>query len=209
MKPFLELLAESAARHSHLCPRQVLGVRTGILAGQLLGLELPQVDKRLLAIVETDGCMTDGIAVATNCWVGSRTMRIEDYGKVAATFVDTDTGRAVRIVPRSGVRQRASEFAPEALDQSEAMLLSYQRMPAAELFSVQSVQLNTPVAQIISRPGTKGICRVCGEEIINEREVLCDGRVLCRPCAGQSYYSVLPPFALLVSEPISEWRALP
>ena len=99
MKTLDELLVESSARHRHLCPRQVLGVQMGRLAADLLGLDLPQDDKRLLTIVETDGCFTTGLSVATNCWVGRRTMRVEDYGKVAATFVDTQTEQAIRIAP--------------------------------------------------------------------------------------------------------------
>ncbi|HJW83887.1 MAG TPA: formylmethanofuran dehydrogenase subunit E family protein, partial [Anaerolineae bacterium] len=135
MPTLTELLNASAASHRHLCPRQVLGVRMGMLAGRVLGLDLPQSDtradgasagKRLLAIVETDGCFSDGVAVATNCWVGRRTLRVEDYGKVAATFVDTHTGYAVRIVPRYGVRNLAPAYAPEARNKWEAQLLGYQ-----------------------------------------------------------------------------------
>ncbi len=86
MKTLDELLAASAALHRHLCPRQVLGVQMGRLAAELLQLELPQSDKRLLTIVETDGCFSTGVSVATNCWVGRRTLRVEDYGKVACNF---------------------------------------------------------------------------------------------------------------------------
>jgi formylmethanofuran dehydrogenase subunit E len=45
----------------------------------------------LLTILETDGCAADGVSAATGCWVGRRTLRVEDFGKVAATFVDTQT----------------------------------------------------------------------------------------------------------------------
>src|SRR5688572_19018238 len=83
-----DMLEASAAHHTRLCPRQVLGLRMGLLAGQLLRLELPRTDKRLIAIVETDGCTTDGIMAATGCSVGRRTMFIRDWGKVAATFID-------------------------------------------------------------------------------------------------------------------------
>lgn len=192
MKSLLELLSQSAALHKHLCPRQVLGVRMGLLAGEILGLHLPQSDKRLLTIVETDGCAADGIAVATNCWVGRRTMRVEDFGKVAATFVDTQLHQAVRIVPRSEARTTARAFAPEAGNKWEAQLLGYQRMPALELLSVQPVHLNTPLEKIISRPGRKAICDRCGEEILNEREVLWENLTLCKTCAGQSYYTPIP-----------------
>jgi formylmethanofuran dehydrogenase subunit E len=145
-----ELLQTSAALHNHLCPRQVLGVRMGIYAGELLALQVPQADKRLLVIVETDGCFADGVAAATNCWIGRRTMRVEDYGKAAATFVDTETGVALRLAPRREARQLAEEYAPDAANHWEAMLLGYQRIESPTLFHVQPVTLRTPLAQIIS-----------------------------------------------------------
>jgi formylmethanofuran dehydrogenase subunit E len=183
-----ELLAASAARHDHLCPRQVLGVRMGLLAGEVLGFDLPQTDKRLIAIVETDGCGSDGVAVATGCWVGRRTLRIEDYGKMAATFVDTETGRAIRIAPRPEARDLAPTYAPEAANQWDAYLLGYQRMPVTELLAVQDVELLASIEAIVSQPGLRAICKICGEEIMNEREVVRGGLVLCQSCSGQSYY---------------------
>ena len=182
------LLEQSSQLHCHLCLRQVLGVRMGMYAGEILNLDLPQSDKRLYTILETDGCASDGVAVATNCWVGRRTMRVEDYGKVAATFVDTKTGEAIRLVPRSGVRCLARDFAPEAKNKWEAQLIGYQKMPSEMLFSVHHVQLLTPIEQIISRAGVKAICEMCGEEIMNEREVKRDDMTLCRSCAGEGYY---------------------
>jgi formylmethanofuran dehydrogenase subunit E len=186
-----ELLAATASLHDHLCPRQVLGVRMGVLAGRVLGLPVPQVDKRLLCIMETDGCASDGVAVATHCRVGRRTMRIEDYGKVAATFVDTRHERAVRIAPQPSARERAAAYAPQASSRWEAMLLGYQRMPDVELLVARPVRLKVPVERLVSRPGRRVPCAECGEEIMNEREVMLGGRVLCRGCAGQGYYEIL------------------
>jgi formylmethanofuran dehydrogenase subunit E len=188
MPTLTELLEASSALHRHLCPRQVLGVRMGLLAGELLDLPVPQTDKRLFTLVETDGCAADGVAVATNCWVGRRTLRVEDLGKVAATFVDTATGRAVRVAPRPQARALARGLAPEARNKWEAQLLGYQRLPAAQLLSAQAVRLKTPIEHIISRPGLKALCAHCGEEIMNEREVVQAGRVLCRTRAGAGYY---------------------
>ena len=132
-----DLLEQSAVLHRHLCPRQVLGVRMGMLAGELLGLELPQTRKRLLSIVETDGCFADGVSVATNCWVGRRTLRMVDYGKTAATFADTRIDTAVRLHPHTNIRQLAPEYAPEARNRWEAYLLGYQRMPDDLLVAIQ------------------------------------------------------------------------
>jgi formylmethanofuran dehydrogenase subunit E len=203
MNTLQELLEQSAELHRHLCPRQVLGVRMGIAAGQLLGLDLPQADKRLLTIVETDGCFTDGVAVATNCWVGRRTLRVLDYGKVAATFVDTQTGAARRIVPSAEARTHAANYAPEAHSRWEAMLLGYQRMPQGLLLRWQAVELTTPVAEILSRPGARALCDRCGEEILNEREIVRGGITLCRSCAGDGYYQPVSIACALAGDDVS------
>lgn len=182
------ILRESAKRHRHVCPRQVLGARMGILAGEILKLELPRADKKLLVIAETDGCTVDGIIAATGCHVGVRTLRILDFGKVAATFVNTYTEEAIRIAPDGEARTLAFDYAPNARNYWEAMLLGYQVMPAENLFKTQAVQLSSPLDKIISKPGRKALCEICKEEIINGREVLRNNAILCRSCAGESYY---------------------
>lgn len=183
------LLEESASRHrGHLCPRQVLGVRMGLYAAELLGLNLPQTDKRLFTFVETDGCMTDGISVATGCWWGRRTMRLIDYGKTAATFVDTQTNRAIRISPSCAARMRCVFYAPDAPDRWHAQLDAYQRMPAEELLDAQDVALTISLQAIISKPGQRVVCEQCGEDIINERYVRHGERILCCACSDGAYY---------------------
>lgn len=185
------LLQASAARHKHLCPRQVLGVRMGLYAAELFDLTLPQTDKRLFTIVEADGCFADGVSVATGCTLGHRTLRLADFGKVAATFVDTQTGQAVRVAPRPGIRQDAWQYAPAARNKWQAQLEGYQRMPSGELFVARPVLLTLSLERLISRPGLRTTCEQCGEEIINEREVIVEDRVLCQACAGQGYYQEL------------------
>lgn len=183
-----ELLQTSARLHHHLCPRQVLGVRIGLLGGQLLGLAVPQQDKRLLTIVETDGCATDGIAVATNCWVGRRTMRILDFGKIAATFVDTHTKQAARVTPSPQSRRLAKRYAPNAESRWHTYLLGYQRMPDEELLIARPVRLRFSLEELLSKETHRVICDLCGEEVFNEREVVQQGLTLCRVCAGEGYY---------------------
>jgi formylmethanofuran dehydrogenase subunit E len=188
MQDLQTLLAISSARHKHLCPRQVLGARIGLAGAAALGLELPRSDKRLLVILETDGCFADGVEVATDCTVGHRTLRVEDYGKTAAVFIDVKTGAALRVAPRLDVRERAYMFAPDEPRHYFAQLQAYQIMPDAELLMIQPITLTTPIEVIVSRPGVRVNCNQCGEEIINERELLVEGQALCRACTGHAYY---------------------
>ena len=183
-----DYLDKCAARHKHLCPRQVLGVRMGMMASRYLDFELRQPEKRLLTIVETDGCFADGIEAATGCTVGHRTLRVQDYGKVAAVFVDTKSGEAFRIAPLLDVRITADEYG-EGRSRWHRQLSGYQRMPVEKLFSIDWVILNVSIVEIVSRPGVRTNCDRCGEEIINERELTYDGIIICRPCAGNTYYT--------------------
>lgn len=185
-----KLLDESAALHrGHLCPRQVLGIRLGLYGAEMLGVDVPVAGHELLVIVETDGCFADGVSVATGCTVGHRTMRVVDYGKVAATLIDRATGEAVRLAPRRGVRGRAADYAPGEKSRWHTQLVGYQRMPADELLTCERVTLSVPLEQILSKPGCRVACDRCGEEIINEREVRRGDEVLCRACAGGGYYA--------------------
>lgn len=187
------LLDISSRDHSHLCPRQILGVRLGLLGMHSLGFDEPPAKKRLLVIVEADGCFADGISAATSCTVGHRTMRVEDYGKTAAVFVDTTTGLAVRVSPALDVRARAYEYARDEPRHYFAQMQAYQIMPDDVMFSVRPVILNTPVAEIVSRPGVRANCSHCGEEIMNEREVKVGALILCKPCADGGYYTEYVP----------------
>lgn len=184
------LLAATRARHSHLCPRQVLGVRMALAGAAGLDLDLPRSDKRLVVIAESDGCFADGLEVTAGISAGHRTLRFVDYGKVAATFADVRTGQAVRLAPRLDVRTRARDYAPGESRHYFAQLAGYQVMPEAELFDITPVVLTPSIAEIVSRAGVRTNCASCGEEIINEREVVVDGTPYCRSCAGPSYYQV-------------------
>ncbi len=191
-----DLIASTAALPRHLCPRQVLGVRMGLHAGELLGLELPRTDRRLLVFVETDGCFADSVSVATGCWLGHRTLRLIDHGKTAATFADTRTGQAVRVWPHLAARLRAPDHAPDAPDRWHAQRDGYQVMPDAELLRAEPVTLELDLVAIVSRPGRRVVCAACGEEVVNEREVVVGDRPRCRGCAGERYYRAAEPFQI-------------
>ncbi len=181
-------LTQSAARHSHLCPRQVLGVRMGLLALRLFGFTTAPSRKRLLVITETDGCLVDGIEVVTGVSAGHRTLRVEDYGKIAAVFTDTFTGESLRLAPQLDVRSKALAYVPDEARHYFIQLKAYQIMPDDELLSVRRVVLTPSADEILSKPGVRVACDRCGEEIINDREIYLNGRPFCRLCAGQGTY---------------------
>jgi formylmethanofuran dehydrogenase subunit E len=185
-----EYLKLSSSRHSHLCPRQVLGVRMGLAGLSAIELEPPILHKEALVIIETDGCFADGVEIVTGATVGHRTLRVVDLGKIAAVFANVKTGMTVRLAPALDVRQRAPAYAPEIKKKYYAQLKGYQRMPEAELFTIQPITLDPSLKVILSRPGVRTKCENCGEEIINERQVVVDGKIFCRTCAGERYYQV-------------------
>lgn len=184
------LLKKSASEHSHLCPRQVLGVRMGLAGLKALELVAPVSAQTALVIIETGGCFADGIRAATGASVGHRTLRVEDLGKIAGTFTSLKTNTSLRLVPRVDVRIKALDYAPQEKRKYFAQLQGYQVMSDDELFSITKVALTIPATQIISHQKARAVCQKCGEEIINEREVVVDGTVLCRTCAYGGYYRV-------------------
>jgi formylmethanofuran dehydrogenase subunit E len=143
-----------------------------------------------LVIVETDGCFVDGIEVASGATVGHRTLRVVDMGKIAATFVNVRSGKAIRLAPKHGVRSLAFTYAPDQDHRYKAQLEGYRVMPESELFVFQDVSLNPPLASLLSNPDARAACSRCGEEVINQREMILEGEVVCRSCAGGSYFTV-------------------
>lgn len=189
--PAYEQFAEQA--HGHLCAGQILGLRMALYGLRLLGIDDPTgADrKRLLTFVEIDRCMTDAIPVVTGCRLGKRALKIRDFGKVAATFCDLRDGRAVRIVALESAKQRAREMFPDIESRNRQQMEAYRIMPDDALFSVQWVRVTVSPEDLPGYKAPRVACEQCGEGISYRREVMCDGRTLCRSCAGESYYQPL------------------
>jgi formylmethanofuran dehydrogenase subunit E len=185
-RPFDDLLEEAVRFHGHACPGQVLGVRMTLAGCGALGIDRPRrAGKRLVVLVEIDRCATDAIQALTGVSLGKRTLKHLDYGKMAATFADTATGRAVRVVARDDARARARAWAPDIAESRQAQIAAYRVMPEAQLLTV------TPVVVApgwLDRPRARVACERCGEGVSYAREVVVEGRALCRACAGSPYY---------------------
>ena len=158
-----------------------------------LGLEDPQGKdrKRIVTFVEIDRCATDAIPIVTGCRLGKRALKFRDFGKVAATFCDLKQDRAVRVVARETSKQRARELYPEIGDKNQQQMRAYREMPDEELFSTQLVRVALGPEEFPGYKGERQICAECGEGINFNRGVVRDGRVLCKACAGERYYTPL------------------
>ena len=204
-----ELLHKAEAAHGHLCAGQVLGVRMAMLALQRLGIadprrrytapgELNPDRKRLVTFVEIDRCATDAIGVVTGCRVGKRALKLRDFGKMAATFVDLDAAlepavyKGLRIVALESSKARAKELYPE-LEKNAQQMHAYRELPDADLFSEQWVRVPLPPSEFPGYRGERVACTRCGEGINFDRFIERDGVRLCLACADSAalYYQPL------------------
>jgi formylmethanofuran dehydrogenase subunit E len=195
MESFDDLLKLAETAHGHLCAGQILGVRTAMLGCQRLVIEEPRGRdrKRLVTYVEIDRCATDAIGVVTGCRLGKRALKFRDWGKMAATFVDLDSGRAVRIAALESSKQRARELHPEIENKNKQQMLAYRELLDDELFSEEWVSVRIEPKEFPGYKGQRIACAECGEGINYERFVERDGRILCLACADPEsrYYQPL------------------
>lgn len=190
MKSFDEYLRDAERAHGHLCAGQVLGVRLAMLGLEKLAIEDPigKDRKRLVTFVEIDRCATDAVGVVTGCRLGKRALKFRDWGKVAATFVDVGTGKAVRIAAKESSKALARELHPEIADKNQQQMLAYREISDDDLFDWQWVKVNLPPEEFPGYKGDRAVCDQCGEGINFRREVRTGTKILCRSCAGERYY---------------------
>jgi formylmethanofuran dehydrogenase subunit E len=186
-------LAAAAQAHGHICAGQVLGVRLAMFGLAMLGIEDPYKKdrKRLVTFVEIDRCATDAVAIVTGCRLGKRALKFRDWGKMAATFVDVSTGKAVRIAAKESSKTLARQMHPEWKDKNQQQMLAYREMSDNDLFTTQWVKVDLSPEEFPGYKGERIVCEMCSEGINFHRETVRDGKVLCKSCAGESYYQPL------------------
>lgn len=192
MQSFHDLLVSSASAHGHLCPGQAVGVRMAMLGCRLIGLEEPTRNdqiKKLIVYVEMDRCAADAIAHVTGVKLGRRSLKFMDYGIMAATFLNLETGKAFRILSTEESRDLAALYAPEFARKTQRQLEAYRRMPDSVLFRVSEVQVSYTPFDLPGPTRKKVMCSRCRQVVRDAREVLVDGEILCRACAGGGYYT--------------------
>jgi formylmethanofuran dehydrogenase subunit E len=191
LPPLDLLLRECEAIHGHICPGQVLGARMALLGCKLIGIVDPRgADrKKLIVWVEIDRCMTDALSAVTGVRLGRRSLKYFDYGKVAATFLNTETGRAVRIAALDSSRALADARYASLQSKKERQMAAYREASETELFKIETVRVDLKETDAPGRPRTRLTCGRCLEGINDGREIDVEGvGVLCRPCANGAYY---------------------
>jgi len=190
---FEELLDESTRIHGHICAGQVIGVRMSMVGLREIGIDDPKGAQRksLYVLVEIDRCATDAIQSVTGCCLGKRSLKWLDYGIMAATFVNLDTGKAVRVTAREESRELARKYRPEVEGKYQQQLEAYRVMPEEELFTIEQVSITIPDCDMPGRPLRRVQCEECGDWVQDCREVEQNGRTLCRSCAFGRYYESL------------------
>ncbi len=190
MKSFHELLEESTKIHGHLCAGQVIGVRMSMVGLEAIGIDDPKGKdrKKLYIVVEIDRCATDAIQSVTGCSLGKRSLRWLDYGIMAATYVNLETGKAVRVTAREEARELARKYLPEVEGKYERQLEAYRIMPQHELLKINNVQVDLPPEDMPGRPLRRVQCEKCGDWIQDCREIITNTGVACRGCINGKYY---------------------
>jgi formylmethanofuran dehydrogenase subunit E len=192
MLSFDELLEISTKIHGHICAGQVIGVRMSMMALDLIGIGDPKGKdrKKLYVIVEIDRCATDAIQSVTGCTLGKRSMKWLDYGVMAATFVNLDSGSAVRVTAKEESRALSEKYYPDNLDKYSRQLAAYKIMPDEELFKVEYVDVEIPAQDLPGRPLKRVQCCKCGDWVQDCREIELDGKTYCVGCSKGRYYQV-------------------
>ncbi|MDO8736996.1 MAG: FmdE family protein [Thermoleophilia bacterium] len=191
-KTLEEHLEEAAALHGGDCPGQTLGVRIARAGLERIGIDDPLSDrwrKNIMVYVEIDRCAADALMAVTGCRVGKRTLKLADYGIMAATFINLESGKAVRVVAREKARELAPKYAPGERNKYEQQRLAYRVMPDGELLDIEEVKVTIPPEDMPGSPISRVTCEKCGDTVVDMREVVVDGFTLCRPCARGGYFT--------------------
>ncbi len=191
LEPIDDLLEQHELTHGNLCPGTLLAVRMVVLGCALVGIEDPRGadQNRLIVWVEIDRWLADAVESVAGARLGKRTLKFLDYGKLAATFLNVDTGKAVRVVALESSRDLADQRHPEIADKYERQMRTYREAAEEELFEVTDVEVQVREKDLPGHPRSRVICARCGEGVSDGREIKLPDRItLCRPCVYGTYY---------------------
>lgn len=177
---YVTLLDECVAFHGHLCMGQVLGVR---VAAKGLELVAPGSPRDLIVVVEVDRCLADAVLTVTGTRIGRRSLKLYNYGRMAASFLDCSTGKAYRV--------RAAYEGPQPGDDEGAMK-AVLLLPDREVVAWEEVDIVLPENEMPGKPRRTVRCGICGEKIFDGRDRPGPAGPTCPACLGGTYYRKKP-----------------
>lgn len=195
-----EILIERAqALHGEICPGVIMGTRMSITAMNRLGMDPLEPNDDLMVSVEVDRCMPDAIQAITGCTVGRRTLKCLDYGKFVTNFLDVSTGKTIRISARDDKLrdvpglwvwfENVAELAREknmakVMEEKKSAIKMLSNMSDDDLLLIE--EFDGEVPQIPGLPMNIVVCSVCGEHVMDGKELHDNGEIVCRSCENKS-----------------------
>ena len=179
------LIEEAHNFHGGLCAGIILGTRMTMIGLERIGITDPKnADrKNLMVFTEIDRCCADAITALTGCRPGKRTMKVYDYGKMAATFLNLETGKAVRVSTKGRNKEH---------EKKNSEVPDFSKIPEEDLFFVIDVEVPLKPEDMPGRPLRRVTCDSCGESIMDARDIEQNGETLCRPCSQKiNYYTAV------------------
>ena len=174
-----ELLDRCVSYHGHLCMGQTLGVRLALKGMELIGASSP---KEMIVFIENDRCIADAIQIVTGTRIGRRSAKLIDVGKMAATFLHTETGLAYRVNVR-----HVDPHAQDDADPCRAVL----HVPDAKLLAWRRVHVELKPQELPGKPQRTVPCARCGEKVFDGKDVESADGPVCRSCAEGTYFREL------------------
>lgn len=176
----------------HSCADSILGVRMAICGCRLTGIDPSKAEdrKNLIVFLEMDRCASDSIAMVTGCSLGRRNLKYFDFGVLAASFLNTKTGAAARLVAKESPRELSAALKEGGKPGQEP----YKTLPDESLFTIQSgLKIDMDFYSQPGVPKKHVACENCGVVVNDNRQVVKGGKVLCKPCAGDAYWTAPDP----------------
>lgn len=199
MQDFQEFFEIGMKFHGHKCPAMPMGLKAGLAAMKVLGVERSR-DKELYVKAETGkghaaGCFLDGIMTATGCTYGKSNIEKLYYNKMAFTLIDTKTGKAVRVSVKPDFFEKAlaspfvqkrkagvppQDIEPEITDPQVNKIIELPESAFLDIGKVHPVDFKKGRGMFEARR-----CEGCGEvTFVNKLRVSPEGKTICLPCSG-------------------------
>ncbi len=180
-------LSKAVEYHGHLCIGQILGVHLTECGLKAIGTTDP---RKIIIYVEIDRCIADTIQILSGTRLGRRTMKLVNYGKMAATFINTETWEAYRVFVSGKINEIIgnTNIGHDAEKKEIEKLLE---ITSEEIISIQKVSVTIPIEEMPGKPLRTVFCTKCKEKVFDGKEIASIDGPICKSCSDKPYYSLI------------------